>query len=463
MPDEVAQLSAHFNTNQEVISNVFAAERIDISEAVFKELAPVMNEMHGVNHSFRFWKMVMSDYVNAVVSIKNILDHQQMNDKPLIFAINGHRLPTAKQKIIARLPSIIKHYKAPGTFKQIHHILAENDNISIGFHPGKLVQTEIGYPLPVYYPVYAGSGDLSKRAIVNRLEKKAIGIFSKNIIRRLPKVYVEYFEKDYNSIQLIDPAKKTFHLHGMPPYFNSLLVAKYAEHGAKLVCYQHGAYYGELVGHNSYLHENSLADEYRTWGWKIKSNDVPSKAYRLETFRQQYDAVAKTNEFDFLMCFPGVFDANIEFYKKATAYFLQHISTGKYKNLLARPRPSGRFFSQSSVLSFINDSRVTINSGRGYMAEVMCKCRLVIQFSVPATNFMECLYVDHPTMGLLDNDQPTAIVKPYYDFLLQQGVLHKDFVSLVKHLNSIDLDTWWNALLKEPMYQQFKNEFLRKV
>jgi hypothetical protein len=66
-------------------------------------------------------------------------------------------------------------------------------------------------------------------------------------------------------------------------------------------------------------------------------------------------------------------------------------------------------------------------------------------------------------MGLLDNDQPTNIVKPYYDFLLKQGVIHNNFISLVEHLNKIDLDEWWAALIKEPMYLQFKNEFLRKV
>ena len=97
------------------------------------------------------------------------------------------------------------------------------------------------------------------------------------------------------------------------------------------------------------------------------------------------------------------------------------------------------------------------------MAEITAKSRLVIQFNIPATNFMECLYVDHPTIGLLSNDQPTEIVKPYYSFFTQQGVMHENFESLVDHLNKVDIDEWWGALIKEPMYQQFKNEFLRQV
>jgi putative transferase (TIGR04331 family) len=283
------------------------------------------------------------------------------------------------------------------------------------------------------------------------------------MVKQLPKIYVEYFDSLYNKIPLVNPEEKIFHAHGLPVFYNSLLIAKYLNHGAKLYCYQHGAYYGELIGHNSHYNESSVADEFRTWGWKMKPNDVPWKAYRLEKFKLQYDAVPKTKEFDFLMCYPDVFHANQDFYKKISDYFLTNINSGSYKKIMARPRPMNKMFSHAGRLSFITDSRVTIDSGLGSMPKIIARCRLVIQFTVPATNFMECLYVDHPTMGVLDNDQPTDIVKPYYDFLMQQGVLHDNFNSLVEHLNKIDLDEWWAALIKEPMYLQFKNEFLRKV
>jgi putative transferase (TIGR04331 family) len=461
--ENLVNQSPHFNTVHGNVPGAFSLDRVKISDSIFKMLMPVMNEIHGTSHSFRFWKIVLNDYVNAVISIKHVLEQDALNGRASLLPLNSHHVPTLKDKMIARLPSIVKHFKSPGRLKQIHRVLAANGNISIGLPAIEIVQKETGHPLPLYYPVYPGSGNADKREKVNSIAATQANIFFRNIIKRLPQVYVEYFEKDFNSIKLYDAPAKTFHLHGMPPYYNSLLVAKYLENGAKLFCYQHGAYYGELVGHNSYLHENSLADEYRTWGWKMKPNDVPWKAYRLEKFKQDYDTAVNTIQFDFLMCFPDVYDANIEFYKTGTGYFLQHIDKSKYQNLLARPRPMNRLFSHANRIAFIKDNRVTIDSGLGYMTEVIGKCRLVIQFSIPATNFMECLYVDHPTMGLLDNDQPTDIVKPYYDFLMQQGVLHKDFISLVEHLNKINLDEWWASLIKQPMYLQFKNEFLRKV
>ena len=461
--EKLKKLSPHFNSVHGDVPGAFSLDRVKISDSIFEMLVPVMNEIHGTNYSFRFWKIVMNDYVNAVISIKHVLEQQELDGQVTLLPINSHHLPTLKDKIIARLPSIVKHFKSPGKLKEIHAVLAAHNNINIGMPAIEEVINETGHSLPLYYSIYPGSGDAAKREKVKGIAAKQANTYFKNIVKRLPQVYVEYFEKDFGSIKLFNASSKTFHLHGMPPYYNSLLVAKYLENGAKLFCYQHGAYYGELVGHNSYLHENSLSDEYRTWGWKMKPNDVPWKAYRLEKFKQQYDTVQKTKQFDFLMCYPDVFDANIDFYKKGTEYFLLNIDTGKYKNLLARPRPMNRLFSHANRIAFIKDSRVTIDSGLGSVAEVIGKCKLVVQFTIPATNFMECLYVDHPTIGLLDNDQPTDIIKPYYDFLMQQGVIHNNFESLVGHLNKIDLDEWWAALIKEPMYLQFKNEFLRKV
>jgi putative transferase (TIGR04331 family) len=461
--EDLKNLTPHFNTTVGSVPGAFSLERVKISESIFRLLHPVMNEIHGVNYSFRFWKIVMNEYVNAVISIKHILERQEMHQAPSLLPINSHHVPTLKEKVIARLPAVIKHFKTSGNLKAIHNALSQYNNISIGLPDIEAVHNETGFPLPIYYPIYPGSGKNEKRKKVNQVAERYIDVYHRNIIKKLPQVYVEYFDKDFNNIQLFEATAKTFHIHGMPPYFNSLLLAKYIEHGAKLFCYQHGAYYGELVGHNSYLHENSLADEYRTWGWKMKPNDVPWKAYRLEKFKQAYEKADQVRQFDFLMCFPDVYDANVAFYKTGTEYFLNNISIEKYSNLLARPRPMNRLFSHASRIAFIKDSRVTIDSGLGSMVDVMGKCKLIIQFSIPATNFLECLYVDHPTMGLLDNDQPTDIVKPYYDFLMSHGVIHENFVSLVNHLNNINLDEWWASVIKEPMYLQFKNEFLRKV
>lgn len=446
------------------VPGVFTLDRLKISERIIEELVKVMNHIHEVNYPYRFWKILMGEYVNALVSIKYILEKEELNRAPYLFPLNSHHLPTFKQKLMARLPSVIKHYKNPGTRSRILTILRTENNIRIALPDIEAVQKDIGGAnMPVYYPLFPGRGNTYKRKRAEQLVSNYTDVFFRNMIRQMPQVYVEYFDGLFNKIPLHNPEQKVFHTHGMPGFYNSLIIAKYLNNGAKLYYYQHGAYYGEMVGHNSHFNESSVADEFRSWGWHIRENDVPWKAYRMEKFRLLYDKCPRTSEYDFLMCYPDVYHANHDFFKGVTDHLLQHIDAGRYKKFMARPRPNNRMFSHAGRLSFIKDSRVFIQSGLGSMAAATAKSRMVIQFTIPATNFMECLYVDHPTIGLLDNNDPTEQVKPYYEFFIQQGVMHKNFESLVEHLNKINIEEWWAALVQQPMYQQFKNEFIRKV
>lgn len=460
----MAELQKKTRRVVENVPEVFSLERIEISETIIAELIRTMNHIHRVNYPYRFWKIVMSDYVNALVSIKHVLEKEELKRSPFLFPLNSHHLPTLKQRLMSRLPSVIKHYKNPGTRPRIFDILKKENNIRIALPEIEAVKNDIGgLTIPVYYPLFPGRGNTGKRKRADELAENTTGLFYKNMIKQLPRVYVEYFDQLYNSIPLHNPQKKIFHSHGMPGFYNSLIIAKYLLNGAKLFYYQHGAYYGEMVGHNSHFNESSVADEFRTWGWKIKKNDVVWKAYRMEKFKVVYEKLQLSREYDFLMCYPDIFHANRPFFKGITDYLLQHLDNDKYKKIIARPRPVNRMFSHAHKLSFIHDPRVTIDSGLGAMADVIAKSRVVIQFTIPSTSFLECLYVNHPTIGLLDNDQPTDIVKPYYDFFIKQGVMHNSFESLVDHLNTVDIDTWWAALIQEPMYRQFKHDFIRQV
>jgi hypothetical protein len=461
--EKTEKISTGFTAEKKQVPGAFSAERIRISEAIMLDLVQIMNHIHEVNYPYRFWKIVLSDYVNALISIKPFLEKTELNTAAPLQPVNSHHLPGFKQRLIARLPALIKHFKSPGSKLKVFKQLRQHSNISIGFPDLDVVKADTGERLTLYYPVFPGWGNTAKRKRADGLAIEYTDTFKRNMIKQLPKIYVEYFDRLFNEIPLYEPEKKVFHAHGLPPFYNALVIAKHIINGSKLYSYQHGAFYGEMTGHNSHHNETSVCDEFRTWGWKIKPNDVPWKAYRLEKFKREYDAADKTGEFDFLMCYPDVYDANIGFYKDVTAYFLTHIDPEKYKKLLARPRPLNRLFSHAGKISFIKDSRVTIDSGLSAMPAIIGKSRVVIQFNIPATNFFECLYVNHPTIGLLDNDQPTDIVKPYYEFLKEQGVIHHNFASLVQHLNNVNIDTWWMSVTEQPMYLKFKNEFLRKV
>lgn len=81
----------------------------------------------------------------------------------------------------------------------------------------------------------------------------------------------------------------------------------------------------------------------------------------------------------------------------------------------------------------------------------------------PSTNTLECMYVDHPVVAILENYNPSEIVEPYYKFFLDKGVFHYTMYSLTKHLNEMNVDTWWSDIVNHETYKNFKKEFIRSV
>jgi len=276
-------------------------------------------------------------------------------------------------------------------------------------------------------------------------------------------VLVEHFTSIYSQIDTREAENKRFHIHLDNSFYYKVLISAYAEDGATVYWYQHGCEYGEFREDTDHNFELSVCDEYRTWGWKYKKKDRPWKAYRLEHFKLQYDKQKNNFNHDLLLCYPALNYKNKSFYVEWSSFLLQSLDPVKYTEILARPRRTNKIQSHKSQLSFIEDERVTKSSGLKHISEEMSQCRLILQMNVPSTNFLECIYVDHPTVGILNNNRPTGIVKPFYDFFKENGVLHDDIESLVAHLNRIDLDSWWSRLIKEEMYRSFKETFTRKA
>jgi putative transferase (TIGR04331 family) len=443
--------------------SAMSKERYELSDKLLAILTPVMNEVHGTTYSHRFWSLVMAPYVNAVLSVQRLFEQQPITAKPGLFAVNTFRPLTAKQVIKANMVRYAKFCLGLKHLVKNKRVLKYEHNILIGFSGIEYIVKALGTPVCNTTFLFYGHGDTSKRKIVNSIACRYDDTFYRNLITQLPKLYVEFFTQAYNSIPLYNPAAKTIHLQMVTSETTEFLVAKYIEHGAKLYWYQHGACYGEYVGHNAHHNESNIADVFRSWGWKIKPNDEPWKAYRLQKFKDNYDSSITTKKHSLMLCYTIVYPANEKKMAALTDFFLTNISKEKYNSILARPRAINKLNSHSHLLHFIKDSRVTIDTGLTDMALLTRQCELVIQMMVPGTNFLECIYVNHPVMGILVNEQPTDMVKPYYDFFVNNGVLHYNFDTLIQHLNNIDIQQWWQHLIQQPMYLDFKNTFARQV
>lgn len=436
---------------------------IETSDLLFKELSKVLNEVHDLDYSIRFWTMLLQSYVRSVLSRKLIIENVESFKKPETFAINGSGYPGVKDKCLQHTRQFLKHILSRNKKRDIFHLLQNHHILNIGFPENTGVKkNELGHELPIYYYSFLGRGEKKKRVRLYELAQNYENIFLRNCVKEMPKVLVEHFKAAHDEIELFEPEKKQFHVHFESLYMR-ILLSKYMQSGAKVIWYQHGSELGEIEMQTSHYVQLNYVDEFRTWGWKVNEKEVPWKAYRLKGFESEYEK-HKDNirEFDFLLCYPHINSSNEKKYVKITNGILHHLDT-RYTKVLARPRRSHKLYSHALKLKFINDDRVKKSTGLSHMAADMSKCKLVIQLNVPSTNFLECLYVNHPTIGILNNDRPTDIVKPFYGFFKENGVLHDDIESLVAHLNCIDLDVWWNRLIKKEMYRSFKFTFARET
>lgn len=455
-------------TKRDSLQDVTSAKsplRVELSEKLFNELAKVLNEIHSADFSLRFWKLMTVGHVNAVVSRKSVLEEKEYFRKPNLESFNSFSIPGRKEVAKRNLIRVVKYFKMRPNKARYQSILRNSNRLLLGFPKSRALENEeLGVELPGFDRLYLGSGDGEKRKRVNRIAVKYDDIFMRNVVRELPKILIEHFQKTYDSIVLHNPEDKIIHIHLKGTLYNDFMLAKYVEHGAKLYWYQHGSEYGEFRYDFSHHYSHDVSDRFRTWGWEIKERDEPWKAYRLETFKEEYDMFDEPQKHELLICYPEFNFKNRHVYEAFSHKLFSDLDRTKYSKILARPRRSNKLHSHASQLHFISDvAGVEISSGLVPMMKEMRMCGAVVQINVPSTNFLECLYVDHPTIGILDNDQPTDIVKPYYEFFKENGVLHDDVESLVAHLNSIDLDEWWEQLINEDMYRSYKETFTSKV
>lgn len=89
---------------EELISEIadlsaFSSERNEQSELLFNLLARVLNRVHGVQMSLRFWKLILEDHLLADLISKDGLKESRGNVSAELFPIiNSPNFPAKKEK-----------------------------------------------------------------------------------------------------------------------------------------------------------------------------------------------------------------------------------------------------------------------------------------------------------------------------------------------------------------------------
>lgn len=435
--------------------------QFNLSNRMFPLLTNVLNEVHGKKFSERFCRILLEDHVRAIISFEKELTTEAPGVKADQLSLNNSFVASGKERFRRKIVQLAKHLLSGKNRAKRDEIMRKNQNISLGFSSFS-EQHEIPSlkELPDYHPVFMRKGDSSKRKVLYEIADRFQDHFTRNSIRLLPGYVIEHFEKEYEKIDVIDPDQKSFHVLQLRfTEFDSLFVAKYVEHGSKLYWYQDGQEMAELAYKYARHIQYSVADQYKTWGWKQKEMDTPWKSYPLLKFRTKYENIQNSGKYDLMLCYPLLNTENRAFNEKNTEELLQNLNREKNFNILARPYPVSRKQSNEGQLHFIKDKRVTVSTGLTPMVKEMSECRLIIQMEIPSTNFMECIFVNHPGTGLIVNDQPTEMIKPYYDAFSELGIFHYTIDSMVQFLNQTDIDEWWESMITHEKMKEFKSTF----
>lgn len=448
---------------KEGIISALTKERIHLYDEVLDFVYPILNEVHGVSFSRRFWKILLRVFINSVISNRAILFSKEVL-VPDYLPINRLAPDSIKQKIRRKIISGSKILLNVKNRSALLKMLRSGNNIVFGLPAIQEVEVDIGSIMPDYLPNFWINGNSNKRRKLNAIINDRITIdFQKQLLRSIPEIYVEYFEKILKRIPLIKPTERGVHAMVVKNYFEYFIIAKYVEAGAKLYFYQHGGYYGEYMYHNAYHFENSVSDCFRTWGWTLNNTDQPWRAYRLRKFSTSYHKhYNKELKYQLLLLYTIFDSSNTDKTVEYSEVLCSNIDFNKFQRILARPRPRSKLFSQKSELFFLeNKPGIEISNGLTEVAYEIAQSGLVVQFQYPSTTFLECLFVDHPTVAILNNTEPTDQVKRFYEFFLAAGVFHYTMESLVTHINSVDIDQWWASVISSENYRAFKMNYCK--
>lgn len=429
-------------------------------------LTPIMNVVHGTNFSSIFWTRLLSYYAQAVVNQFMFFEREYF-DYPVPFQpINGWAPPHRRVILKDQLITLLRSMRGEYSLKDIPSAIPRGERISLGVRAKRIAKDTRSIPLSIDWVRFLGMPDRSVRQKLLHEAGIQSSVTACNICKSVPKIFVEYFGVILGVVKRAGelPIREIFVEH-YSSQFDVILTAYLSEaRGVRINQLQTGGFVGETVI-SVEPSKRVLYDRLLTYGWRLGCKDEPYYAVRLEEFKDKYVLHQKAVvPFDILVVYgnPENSRAIENHYRHCTKSICSSLDHNRYPNILLRPRATSRVLRITKFpSSFKGVARQKIDKGRKDMAELCASATVVIQLTMPSTNFLECVFIDKPVLGVDTNLFPTEIVKPFLDFFHECGVLHNNIEALIAFLNGIDLQRWWFDVISEARYKKFKELFAR--
>ena len=314
-------------------------------ERYLVEATKKLNEAHGVDHSVRYWRIIIGPWlcyfiqafydryfsISAVINSKKNVRTWLPRLEPelyipqdfysfrqyivedgynhylygrIIEALGG--IPYETKDIEVQLTATRRNFSSMGTGKlvakkflsslgrMVPSALNKVVFISSYLHPRDITRLQLSLgqiPCPVMPLVTTGDAtidlDLRSRLKLSSAENQFEQILEGILFEQMPAVYLEGFA-GLNSKALSDfprQPKVIFTANGLIAQEGfKFWAAAQVEQGAKLVATTHGGVYGTAGWSSNEAHEIAVSDKYFSWGWDDKTNEkiIPLPSGQLQ-------------------------------------------------------------------------------------------------------------------------------------------------------------------------------------
>lgn len=440
--------------NQDEIKKIIEEE--NLKEYYLNQLSSILNEIHSVNLSTRFWRIVANKYIHELVRTNGFTDFAGTRFEVM-------KAMSLREKLTRKMASIVKEIKSWKNLSTYRKVKTES-HVYINWRDKVKKKKSINLQ-SVHISLFKNK-EATKRRLVKEKADKEQRESVRIMLEHLPEYLVEYFSYYLKQVKKHPNHPISVHYFRLGSLFNKFLVAFWINNGSHLNIYQHGSGYGEY--YKMHFKETKMSDTFFTWGWCIDKKHKPGPAHPLEKFKNLYlrAEVDLSNKKNILIC-PPVLGTYFRNYILNSVEILDNdLNKEKYKSILIRPRPKGGGLSYRDEFLRFESERTEVDSGlgRSRIADLVKNARLVIHLQSPSTTLLECIYVDHPVMSIIKPSRftPTKIAVEAYNGLIKIGVLHETAESLVEKLNLIEnVEEWWSKILQTQEYCHFKNTFCK--
>ncbi len=225
-----------------------------------------------------------------------------------------------------------------------------------------------------------------------------------------------------------------------------VLAAEWCEQGTKLHYHQHGGWYGLDESHVGEIYESRVSDFYYTWGWSRGSSHTRELPPVMPNFRKQQ------KQFDSLICFdqpqqiyrlqyfplPGTLQTMYD----QTADFVRTRESATELRIRLFP---GEYGSQQKDVILRANSRAIFDDSQDIFSQYSSS-RIVFH-NYLGTSWLETLGNNIPTICFYDVDayRFRSDAKAVLEDLVNVGILHISGLSAAEKANAVesDIDSWW--------------------